>query len=85
MTYDAPEADEQKATVKKSNKSDRSLKKSSKKNKKKKSQKAKNVSIREGDTLSEIAERNHTTVAKLKKLNKISGNNIRAGKKIRVK
>lgn len=85
VTYDDPEADEQKATAKKSNKSDRSSKKSSKKNKKKKSQKTKNVSIREGDTLSEIAERNHTTVAKLKKLNKISGNNIRAGKKIRVK
>jgi len=43
------------------------------------------VSIKSGDTLSEIAERNHTTVAKLKKLNKISGSNIRAGKKLRVK
>ncbi len=84
VTYDDPEVDEQKSNSKKS-KSDRSSKKSSKKRNKKKSQKAKNVSIREGDTLSEIAERNHTTVAKLKKLNKISGNNIRAGKKIRVK
>jgi membrane-bound lytic murein transglycosylase D len=44
-----------------------------------------NVTIRQGDTLSEIAERNHTTVKKLKKLNKISGNSIRAGKKLRVK
>ncbi|WP_456075978.1 LysM peptidoglycan-binding domain-containing protein, partial [Hoylesella nanceiensis] len=43
------------------------------------------VSIKSGDTLSEIAARNHTTVAKLKKLNKISGSNIRAGKKLRVK
>lgn len=43
------------------------------------------VSIKSGDTLSEIARRNHTTVAKLKKLNKISGNNIRAGKKLKVK
>ena len=40
-----------------------------------------NVTIKSGDTLSEIAERNHTTVAKLRKLNKISGNHIRAGKK----
>lgn len=47
--------------------------------------KSKNVTIKSGDTLSEIAERNNTTVAKLKKLNKISGSSIRAGKKIRVK
>lgn len=44
-----------------------------------------NVTIRQGDTLSEIAARNNTTVKKLKKLNKISGSSIRAGKKIRVK
>lgn len=44
-----------------------------------------NVTIRQGDTLSEIARRNGTTVSKLKKLNKISGSNIRAGKKLRVK
>jgi membrane-bound lytic murein transglycosylase D len=44
-----------------------------------------NVTIRQGDTLSEIARRNGTTVRKLKKLNKISGSNIRAGKKIRIK
>jgi membrane-bound lytic murein transglycosylase D len=45
----------------------------------------KSVSIREGDTLSEIAERNHTTVKKLRRLNGISGSGIRAGKKIKVK
>ena len=45
----------------------------------------KNVTIRNGDSLSEIAKRNHTTVAKLKKLNNIKGNSIRAGKKLRVK
>jgi membrane-bound lytic murein transglycosylase D len=44
-----------------------------------------NVTIRNGDTLSEIAKRNHTTVAKLKKLNRISGSSIRAGKQIRVR
>lgn len=43
------------------------------------------VSIKSGDTLSEIARRNHTTVAKLKKLNKISGSTIQAGKKLKVK
>lgn len=60
--------------------------KSSKRSKKaRKSRRGKNVTVRQGDTLSEIAARNHTTVAKLKKLNKISGTNIRAGKKIRVK
>lgn len=46
---------------------------------------SKEVSIKSGDTLSEIARRNHTTVAKLKKLNNISGSNIRAGKKLKVK
>lgn len=45
----------------------------------------KSVTVRSGDTLSEIAERHHTTVKKLRQLNGIKGNNIRAGKKIRVK
>lgn len=44
------------------------------------------TSIRQGDTLSSIAKRNGTTVAKLKKLNpNIKGSSIRAGKKIRIK
>ena len=46
---------------------------------------SRSVTIRQGDTLSEIARRNGTTVAKLKKLNGISGTQIRAGKKLRVK
>lgn len=46
---------------------------------------ARRVTIRQGDTLSEIAERHHTTVSKLRRLNGIKGNNIRAGKKIRVR
>jgi len=53
--------------------------------KKSRRERSKSVSVRSGDTLSEIAERNHTTVKKLKKLNKLSGNTIRAGKKIKVK
>lgn len=60
--------------------------KSSKKGKKNKKERGgKSVRVRSGDTLSEIAERNHTTVKKLRKLNGIKGNNIRAGKKIKVK
>ena len=46
---------------------------------------SKSVTIRQGDTLSDIARRNGTTVAKLKRLNKISGSSIRAGKKLKVK
>lgn len=58
--------------------------KKGKKNKKK-SARSKSVTIKNGDTLSEIAARHHTTVKKLRKLNGISGSNIRAGKKIKVK
>ncbi len=43
------------------------------------------VTVRSGQTLSEIAERNNTTVAKLRRLNGIKGSNIRAGKRIRVR
>lgn len=63
----------------------KSRSKSKSKSRSRKKKGGKNVTVRNGDTLSEIAERNHTTVARLKKLNKISGSNIRAGKKIRVK
>ena len=53
--------------------------------KKKRSSKGKTITIKNGDTLSEIAARNHTTVKKLRQLNGIKGNNIRAGKKLKVK
>lgn len=43
------------------------------------------VTVRNGQTLSEIAKRNNTTVAKLRRLNGIKGSNIRAGKRIRVR
>lgn len=56
-----------------------------KKGKKSNSSRGKSVTIKSGDTLSEIAARNGTTVKKLRKLNKISGNSIRAGKKLKVK
>lgn len=41
--------------------------------------------IRQGDTLGGIARRYGTTVAKLRQLNGIRGNNIRAGKTLRVR
>lgn len=64
-----------------------SSKHSSKKGKKKKErkQRSKSVTIREGDTLSEIAKRNKISVKQLRRLNGIKGSNIRAGKKIKVK
>ena len=43
------------------------------------------VTVKSGQTLSEIARKNNTTVEKLKRLNGIKGNNIRAGKKLKVK
>ena len=46
---------------------------------------SKSVTVKSGQTLSEIARRNHTTVDKLKRLNGIKGSNIRAGKKLKVK
>ena len=59
---------------------------SSKRSKSRKSRKrTKSVTIRQGDTLGAIAARNNTTVAKLKRLNRIKGSSIRAGKKLKVK
>ena len=43
------------------------------------------VTVKSGQTLSEIARKNNTTVEKLKRLNGIKGNTIRAGKKLKVK
>lgn len=50
-----------------------------------KKRRGKSVTIRQGDTLSDIARRNGTTVSKLKRLNNIKGSSIRAGKKLKVK
>ncbi|WP_277072912.1 lytic transglycosylase domain-containing protein [Segatella oulorum] len=64
-----------------------SSKYSNKKGKKKKGrkEKSKSITIREGDTLSEIAKRNKVSVKQLRRLNGIKGSNIRAGKKIKIK
>lgn len=65
-------------------KSKRSRHKSSRSSRRRRSS-SKTVTVRGGDTLSEIAARNNTTVKKLKRLNGLKGNNIRKGKKIRVR
>lgn len=52
---------------------------------KKNRERNRSVTVKSGDTLYEIAARNNISVSKLKKLNKISGSNIRPGKKLKVK
>lgn len=49
------------------------------------SRRSKSVTIKNGQTLSEIAEKYGTSVSKLRRLNGIKGSSIRAGKKIRIK
>lgn len=56
-----------------------------KKGKKNKGGGSANHIVKKGETLSAIARKNGTTVAKLQKLNGIKGSNIRAGQSIRVK
>lgn len=51
----------------------------------KKNTKGSAIIVRKGDNLGAIARRNGTTVAKLKKLNGLKNNNIRAGQKLRVR
>ena len=46
---------------------------------------SRSITIRNGQTLSEIAHKYGTTVSKLKRLNGLKGTSIRAGKKLRVK
>jgi membrane-bound lytic murein transglycosylase D len=43
------------------------------------------ITIKSGDTLSEIAKRNHTTTKKLRQLNGIKDSAIRPGKKLKIK
>ncbi|MCQ2197038.1 MAG: transglycosylase SLT domain-containing protein [Bacteroidaceae bacterium] len=81
----------------KSSKSSRSSSKSSKSSKNSKKNKknskssgsssgsGKSVTVKKGDTLSGIAARNHTTVAKLKKANGMKGDKLMPGQKIKIK
>lgn len=41
--------------------------------------------VRKGDTLGSIARKNHTTVAKIKKLNNLRSDNLRIGQKLKVR
>ncbi len=43
------------------------------------------ITVRKGDTLGAIARRNGTTVSRIKSLNGLRSNNIRAGQKLKVK
>ena len=60
-------------------------KSSSKRSRKKARSKGRSVTVKSRQTLYEIAKRNGTTVAKLRRLNGIKGANNRAGKKLRVR
>ncbi|MCR4854136.1 MAG: transglycosylase SLT domain-containing protein [Prevotella sp.] len=48
-------------------------------------QQSQSVTVEQGQTLTSLARKHGTTVDKLRKLNGIKGDNIRAGKKLRVK
>lgn len=45
----------------------------------------KSITVRNGDSLGAIARRHHTTVSKLRKLNGLRNDNIRAGQKLKVR
>lgn len=53
--------------------------------KSKRAERNSSTTVKKGDTLSDIAKRNNTTVEKLKKKNKISGTTIKPGQKLKVK
>lgn len=55
------------------------------KTKKKDSNSPQYIKVRKGDNLSKIAQRYGTTVAKIRKLNNLSNDKIKAGQKLRVK
>lgn len=74
-----------KSTARKANDSRSSGRKGYSKTKKRKQTKPSSVKVEKGQTLIEIAKKNHTTVEKLRKLNNIKGDNIRAGKNLRVR
>lgn len=75
-----------------SSKSSKSSKNSKNKKNKKNSKNSKSsggsggsVTVKKGDTLSQIAARNHTTVAKLKKANGMKGDKLMPGQKLKLK
>lgn len=70
---------------KQQNSARRSYSSSRRRSSRRSSRRSKSVTIKNGQTLSEIAEKYGTSVSKLRRLNGIKGSSIRAGKKIRVK
>lgn len=79
----ASKSSSRKSSRSSSSKSSSRSSRSSRKSKKEKS--SSSATVRKGDTLIEIAHRNGTTVEKLKKKNKIKGNMIKPGQKLKVK
>lgn len=79
----ASKSSSRKSSRSSSSKSSSRSSRSSKKSKKVKS--SASATVRKGDTLIEIAHRNGTTVEKLRKKNKIKGNMIKPGQKLKVK
>lgn len=79
----ASKSSSRKSSRSSSSKSSSRSSRSSKKSKKVKS--SASTTVRKGDTLIEIAHRNGTTVEKLKKKNKLKGNMIKPGQKLKVK
>ena len=86
-TYNAEVLFSKRATVEVNDDVPTYTRKSSTKRSRKKASRSRgrSVTVKSGQTLSEIAKRNGTTVAKLRRLNGIKGSNIRAGKKLRVR
>lgn len=79
----ASKSSSRKSSRSSSSKSSSRSSRSGRKSKKEKS--SASATVRKGDTLIEIAHRNGTTVEKLKKKNKIKGNIIKPGQKLKVK
>lgn len=79
----ASKSSSRKSSRSSSSKSSSRSSRSSRKSKKEKL--SASATVRKGDTLIEIAHRNGTTVEKLKKKNKIKGNMIKPGQKLKVK
>ena len=79
----ASKSSSRKSSRSSSSKSSSRSSRSSRKSKKVKS--SASATVRKGETLIEIAHRNGTTVEKLKKKNKIKGNIIKPGQKLKVK
>ena len=42
------------------------------------------VTVRDGDTLAQIAQRNNVSVAQIKRLNGLTSNQVRSGQRLRI-